>query len=299
MPIDTTRTAITIALPFTVDVSGLNAELFGTAMTLEGFPITVTTPIVNSAIYDLANAKGWINYIQLENEDTFRGYINNGMATSFINAIKGSLHISDGTTYNVARKGVNNITTTGAWPGITDTPANQFHNLQDFVLAYFAHEMLGHPNALSIIANDPVIRTQATQKFNKEIEKLRGLPGLTFNTKPTNSQILAGELDAQGVSNGLTANDIQAVIQQVMAQDPARLNVDSKGVLQPVVFLPGDKLQLQLVLRNNKYKLFYNNPSLHLLNYTSRVAASAATPNDLSTYDIGDRTFVLEFVVGQ
>ena len=299
MPIDITRSAVTIALPFTVDVSGLNAELFGTEMTLEGFPITVTGTIPQAAIYDLANAKGWVNYIQLENEDAFRGYINNGMATTFINAIKASLHISDGMTYNIERKGINNITTTGAWPGITNLPSNQFHNLQDFVLAYFAHEMLGHPNALSIIANDPIIRTQATQKFNKEIEKLRGLPGLTFNAKPTNAQILAGELDAQGAANGLTANDIQAIIQQVMAQDAARFEEDSKGVLKPIKFLPGDILQLQLVLRNNKYKLFYNNPSLHLLNYSSRVAASAAAPSDLSTYDIGDRTFVLEFTVGQ
>ncbi len=300
MPADPYTTfGIRIALPFTVDICGLNAELFGAHVSLSGDPVTVTVPIARSAIYDLANAKGWINYIQLENEDTFRAYINNSMATTLINAIKGSLFISSGTAYNLAYKGINHIDTSGAWPGINTASANNFHNLQDFILGYFAYSILGHPNALSIIANDPTIRSQATLLFNRQIEKLRGAPGYTFNTVPTNAQILEGNLDATGSNIGIDASGLQAVVQQVMNLDPARFQEDSKGVLRPVPFYTGDVIEMQMSLRNNKYKLHTNNPTLYLKNFESNDPASSIAPNGALSYDIPDRLFVFKFVIGE
>ncbi len=300
MPIDLYHTfGITVSLPFTVDICGLNAELFGAAVSLSGEPITVNVPISRAAIYDLANAKGWINYIQMENEDTFRAYINNGMATALINAIKASLFISSGTVYNLDYKSVDNINTAGAWPGINAANANQFHNLQDFILGYFAYSILGHPNALSIIANDPIIRQQATLLFNRQIEKLRGAPGFCFNSVPTNAQILAGELDAAGSSIGIDGSGLQAIVQQVMNMDPARFQNDSKGVLQPVPFYTGDKLAIQFSLRNNKYKLYTNNPTLYLKNFEANDPASSVASNGALSYDIPDRLFVFTFTVGE
>ncbi len=143
--------SVTVKLPFTVDVSGLAAELFGESYDLCGTVLHVTTPIPVSALYNSATNRAWLNYIQLDNENKFEAYVNNTLANSLINAIKQSLYLADGATYNVAWLGVDHITTYGAFTD-TDAKSNQYYCIQDFVLSHLANAIFGHPLALAPIA---------------------------------------------------------------------------------------------------------------------------------------------------
>lgn len=267
-PIDETGNVITLALPFTVDISGLEAELFGTAMTLCGAIIPVTEALERSAFYSSDASAGWIHYVQSVSEDSFEAYINSECASGVIGAFKKAVNIEEGSIYTLAHKGIKNLDMADAHPTWL-LPFNGFYSLQDFVLSYMANKIFGHPGALAPIKNDSTLRVNIANKFNAGLQVLYGASGcalahssVTHDGSGVATTIPAAIAQAASttVAGGLTQNDLQAIVQQVMNLDSNRFHTeDSKGRLNALPFIGGDKLQLQIRLRDNKYKLYSGN----------------------------------------
>jgi hypothetical protein len=265
MPIDTSGNPITLALPFTVDISGLEAQLFGTAMTLCGAVIPVTEALKCSAFYSADASAGWIHYVQSLSEDSFEAYINSECASGVIAEFKNAVRIVDGSIYNLTHKGLINLDVSGAEVGWT-APFNGFYSLQDFVLSYMANKIFGHPGALAPIKNDSGLRASIASKFHDGLQVLYGASGCAIKQSvvehnvagvATNIVPAVVQGSVTSVVGGLTQNDLQAIVQQVMNLDSKRFHdEDSKGRLNALPILPNDKLHLQIRLRDNKYKLF-------------------------------------------
>lgn len=293
--------SVTVSLPFTVDVSGLTAELFGEAYDLCGTILHVTTPIPLSALYNESTNRAWLNYIQIDNENTFEVYVNNTIANSLINAVKQSLYLADGAAYNVAWIGVDHITTYGAFTE-TDLNSNQYYCIQDFILSHLANSIFGHPRALAPIANDSVIRSRVSYILPKELEVVRGAAGRSFNLVgaqqlPTLTDLRLGILSASGVAGGLSTSALNMIVQQIMNQAPGRFQKGDKGFLMPVKWAIGDKLMIQLNITQNSYGL-YNSASIPTFPGGYILNANILTPVNGTKYAIPDCSFVLEFIVG-
>jgi hypothetical protein len=260
-------------MPFTVDICGLTAELFGAAVTLCGEIITVDKKILVSKFYQGDLSEGWMHYVQSASEDTFEAYINNNFATPLITAFEDAVNKTAGATYNLAHKGLKNLDVSGTSLGWGPVgPYAQFHSLQDFVLSYLANAIFGHPGALAPIKNDSALRAAIGSKFSAGLEALRGATGVSLDLNQT--AIDAVNADASGavlaiagvataavtanlgVPRGIDSSGAIAVVQQMMNLDPARFSEDNKGKLVALHFESGDKIDLQIRLHSNSYKLF-------------------------------------------
>jgi hypothetical protein len=314
--VDGVGSGITIALPFTVDISGLEAELFGTSMTLCGAVIPVTEALDRSKFYTADASAGWIHYVQNDmSEDSFVAYINSDHAADVITAFENAVRLSEGRSYDLTRKGIMNLdvsTAEASW----SAPFDKFYSLEDFVLSYLANKIFGHPGALAPIKNDSTLRAAIANKFSAGLKVLYGASGCAISEDliehdasgvVTAASAVAAGLAGQTVvlaqgtaTTGLTQNDLQAIVQQVMNLDPARFNEDNKGRLTALAILPGDKLNLQIRLRGNKYKLFSptNVTNTSAMEETNPVAANSGMNGQTDLNVLSDDTYyVLQFTM--
>ncbi len=258
---------ITVKMPFTVDICGLTAELFGAAVTLCGEVIPVSNKISASKLYVSDLSAGWLHYIQAASEDTFVAFINDNFVDPLITAFEAAVKKTAGATYDLAHKGLLNLDVSGTSLGWS-SPYAQFYSLQDFVLSYLANAIFGHPGALAPIKNDSALRTAIGNKFSAGLGALRGNTGVNLNlTQATidvvnadaSGAVLAVAAVQAGTANtsiGIDQSGAVAIVQQIMNLDPARFSEDNKGKLVALDFQPNDMIDVQIYLHTNSYKLY-------------------------------------------
>ena len=224
--IDNTLGNVTIYIPMTYELSGADVELFGQQFTMSGDRIVVKDTLSTAAFYE-AGVGAWLKYKQGSTEDDFTAAPKDGAkATAIKTAVVSAVHIADGTSYVAGNKGSDKLDCSGVFPGM-DASWYNYHSLQDFVLSYFANNILGHPGALAAISNDSTIRAKVTAEFPPVLDEMATM----------------------------AEDKCKVIVQQIMNQDLARFNLDEKDVYQPVIFRSGDKVILQLALHDNTYSL--------------------------------------------
>jgi hypothetical protein len=279
-PADSATNPVSILLPIYFDVSGLDAQLFGQEIDVSGEIIRVCKKLPVGAFYTSEN-DALISFRQNADEDIFEVDIAASNAGRIAQDISASLHLVEGTTYDVAKRGFNELDCSGV-SGFSNTGAfDSYYSIQDFVLSYFAYKVLGHPGALAAISNDASIRASGTSIF----------AAANFATK------LSSAAKTEGT---MTDNDAKAVVQQVMNQDLARFNLIDKRAdgYTPLPFAAGDKVYVQIRMSNNTYSLKQSvaNPTTITTGIVSSANASASgTPSAIpSEFD----QYLLEFELG-
>ena len=289
---------IVVKMPFVLDVSGLAAELFGEAFELTGTPITVGNTLSVANFYDSATGAGWLHYLQAENEDSFDAYVNRDKSEACELDISGALKIEEGLTYdvNVAR---DNLDCSGAFPAETGG-WTMYHSLEDFVISWFANKILGHPGALAAISNDSYLRAQAELAFQTGILAMEGAASCALSVSGLASlgsdDVTAGKI-ATGPANGMTAADLNLVVQQIMNLAPARFENNDRGYLYPVQWYAGDKIQIKLSMVGNSYKVAANAPAGTTVTTPDARASGGVFVNSANSGNISDEEFVLEFTM--
>ncbi len=262
---DASSTPVTLYFPYTMDISGLNATLFGEAVVdMSGDLIPVETHLTLGSLYDSGAGASWIHYIQDASENTYRAAINQVKAAALNADLSGAVNQTAGATYSASsQSNASALDVSGAAPfngaGIS-APWLAYNSLQDMVVSYFALKILGHPGALAAISNDSVLRTAATAAIVAGFEQVYGDSdvavqthvGLTdFASKATvNTGYTHGYAAAPGI---MTEADCLALIENMMNLDPIRFNSQDKNKWQPLVFVDGDKLRMQVKFSNNTY----------------------------------------------
>jgi hypothetical protein len=225
MPVDNSLNNVTIYIPMTYTLSGEDVELFGQQFTMSGEKIIVKDTLNVTSFYE-AGVGAWLKYKQGDAEDDFTaGPKDSAKAAAIKTDVVAAVHIADGTTYDATKKGSDKLDCSGIFAENGDW--DYYHSLQDFVLSYFAKNILGHPGALAAISNDSAIRSNVTTNFPPVLDEMADM----------------------------SENKCKVIVQQIMNQDLARFNLDEKDVYQPVVFRAGDKVILQLSLHSNTYSL--------------------------------------------
>jgi hypothetical protein len=308
------NTAITVMMPFMLDVSGIEAELFGEEYELSGTLITVGNSLQTISFYNVTDeskphlALAWLHYIQGDSEDDFDVYVNRAQSALLVADISDALCIVDGATYDaaVAR---DNLDASGVFTGATNW--QEYHSLQDFVISWYANKILGHPAALAAISNDSYIRTQTGAKFAEGITAIHGVDACAFtnfeslDVDPTNERTSLSEVNdrlapVSDHDNGMVAGDLQLIVQQVMNLAPGRFNSsEDRGYLAPLKWYVGDKIQLQLNVQGAKYRVAVQGAN------STRTPSSRATGLEYvnsaagagQTYALADESFILEFTL--
>ncbi len=299
--------SVSVYMPFNIELEELTAELFGQTVDLSGMIIKVKDTISAEALYD-PSGEAWLHFLQAADEDTFSVFVNRAKAEDVSGALAGALHIVDGEGYDPTNKGVDNLDASGAFGDEVGTTWYNYASLQDFLMGYFAKKILGHPGALAAISNDSVLRAAYTTKYHAGMTAIFGAGAFGGPNETAIADVGALEsLDVSGVSagligpigyaNGLSADDLHIIVQQMMNQAPDRFaEVGDRGTLCPVQWKEDDKIYVQLKLAGNKYKLNTTTPvgGSHpvLLNAQNN---NVITPNE---QDISDDYYVLEFTVG-
>lgn len=257
--------SVTVKLPFELDVSGLTAELFGEKVDLVGDPIYVVNATSASNFYNPVTGASIIHYVQDISENTFTAVLNLAMTNNAKAAMISTVRTREGEEYDLSKLGWSGLDCTQLSYGWS-APYRHFYSIEDFVLSYIAHKIFGHPGALAPIQNDSTIRVTISQQYIAGIKKLDGKKGAAVDdaTKPAYqdmSGVLAG-IAADIASTrteqpgAMSAADVNQVVQQFMNQSPGRFTYGDKGVLNPLRFNAGDKIEIRMNLSGTKYKLY-------------------------------------------
>ncbi len=289
---------VSIYMPFNVVVDALTAELFGKAVDLSGTEIRVVDELPVGALYDASGAEGWLHFLQAIDEDTFSVYVNRSKVEDVSGAFANALYIEAGATYDPANNGSEHLDCSGVFgPEVTDK-WYMYNSLQDFLMGYFAKKILGHPGALAAISNDSSLRAQYEAKYKLGMRAIEGEAASAISGLPATLDVsgVAGMMVLDEPVNGLSQEDLNIIVQQMMNQAPERFSteVGDRGTLQPVQWKVGDKIYIQLKLADNQYQLnSVASSSTHpvLLNATN--ATTLATPTSIT-----NDYYVLVFTVG-
>jgi hypothetical protein len=298
--------SVSVYMPFNIELEELTAELFGQTVDLSGMEIVVADPLPSLALYD-PSGEAWLHFLQAADEDTFSVVVNRAKAEDVSGALATALYITEGEAYDPANKGVAHLDASGAFGDEVGETWYNYNSLQDFLMGYFAKKILGHPGALAAISNDSILRAAYTSKYHTGMNAIFGAGGAPNDSAVADVAALS-ELDVPGlaaglaagvpaIANGLTADDLHLIVQQMMNQAPDRFaDVGDRGTLQPVRWAEGDKIYVQLKLANNTYKLNTTTPvgGSHpvLLNTAN---SNVITPSEQT---ISDDYYVLVFTVG-
>jgi hypothetical protein len=257
--IDISDVPITVVMPFTFDINGIEAELFGEEYELSGTIIDVMTKISASAFYSEGLNAGWLNYIQAEDENDFEVYVDQFKAAQVLDTIKLATNYTPGQTYDPANSGSQVIDASG----IFDSGAtwNYYNSVHDFIISWFAYKILGHPGALAAISNDSHIRSTYTTRFDTSIEAIKGADGcviadVTTLADRTLATVEAAVIQSGQPSNGMPQADLQFIVQQVMNLAPGRFTeVVDRGYLAPVRWYEDDVICMQLSLSDCSFSV--------------------------------------------
>ena len=231
MPADASRNPVTIYMPMTFELSGMDVKLFGQKFDMSGSIIVCTNTLAAAKFYvDNDISASFLSFNQDASENNFSAFLGSVATISgIIDEVKAALNFADGSSYNPANRGQTDLDASAVFVGAGATWTN-FHSLQDFVLSYFANHILGHPGALAAISNDSAIRASINTKFPEVLAELQTM----------------------------SEDRRKVIIQQVMNQDLSRFEEADKGTTQPLKLVAGDKLLLQILLRDNTYSLQNN-----------------------------------------
>jgi hypothetical protein len=279
-PADSTNNAVSVLFPIYFDVSGIDAQLFGQAYDVSGQILRVREKLPVAPFYTNEN-DALISFRQDVSENIFEVDISRGNALRISQDISASVHLFEGASYDVTKRGVDKIDCSGV-TGFTGTgDFVRYNSIQDFVLSYFAYKVLGHPGALAAISNDSTIRGSASTIFA--------------------ASVIANKLSSSAKEEGsMTDDDAKAVVQQVMNQDLSRFNIIDKRAdgFTPLPLLDGDKIYIQLRMSNNTYSLKQStaNPTTITTGIVSPASGSASgTPSAIPSEN---DQYLLEFMLG-
>ena len=295
-------TPVTVKMPFTFDVEGLTAELFGEEFNLTGTIINTYLKLSRDAFYAEGSNTGWLNYIQGDDEDHFDVYVDQEHATLAINAIKTVTNYEEGKTYDPANSGEQVIDASGVFANTSDT-WNNYNSVHDFVISWFAWKILGHPAALAAISNDSYLRSQYTQFFDNGIDAMKGANDCAIaDVSALQSRSIAdvsGEIISSGQpDNGMTQSDLRLIVQQLMEQAPARFADADRGVLEPVEWYEGDIIQIQLLMSNNSFAVAQNAPNGTTVTQPDPRAKDNIFKTSVNTGQIMNDEYILQLHMG-
>ena len=281
MPADISINNVSILLPIYFDVSGINAEMFGQGFDISGTTIRVREKLPVSSLYDASGAL--ISFRQDTDETIYEVDVSGVYAGRLARDISSSLHVYDGATYDITKRGIDKLDASLVFdsPDVTST-FRRFYSIQDLVVSYFANKILGHPGALAAISNDSSIREMVGGMFDQDV--------------------IGYKLSSSSKSEGsMTNNDAKAIVQQVMSQDLARFNVVDKRAdgYTPLPFAPGDIIYVQVRMSNNSYTL--KNTLANPTGMTTGVlqpASQSAGDFPGSIIPSVDDMYLLEFMIG-
>lgn len=263
--IDASDAPITVYMPFTFDVNGIEAEIFGQEYELTGTIIDVMDKISASAFYSESLNVGWLNYIQAADENNFTVYVDQVKAENVLDTIKTATHYTDGKTYDAANAGSQVIDASGVFN--SDSTWNYYASVHDFIVSWFAYKILGHPAALAAISNDSYIRSKYTECFDTSMEAIKGADGcaiadVTALADRTLATVEAAKIESGQPENGMSQADLQLIVQQVMNLAPGRFNSSvDRGYLAPVQWYEDDMICIQLALSNCSFSVAANPPA--------------------------------------
>ncbi len=216
---------VTVFIPLNVNISDFNLNIYGQSFEISGKLIIVNTKLKCSSFYDRDAGKAWIEYKQSNLEDDFRARIKDISSAEFIiNDVIKSVYLEEGAVYNSDNLKKQHLDCSGVFK-LDDTTWNYYNSLQDFIISYFAYKILGHPGALSAISNDSIIRSDVTREFPLDIAEIKVLE----------------------------EDKVKSIVQQIMNQDLSRFNNGDKYDYVPLIWLPGDKIHIQIEIKDNTY----------------------------------------------
>lgn len=307
---------IMVYMPFVLDVSGVEAELFGEEYALTGTDVPVQTRLATASFYDEANGgKAWLHYIQGADEDNFDVYVNREKSAELIADISGALKIEEGSVYQAALQssvldGSGNLDAALVFTSV-DAMWKTYHSLQDFVISWYANKILGHPAALAAISNDAHIRSEVGAKFAEGITALHGVDDYAFTDlesldvsgadgRTSLAEMTTRTAPTDGPANGMAHADLQLIVQQVMNLAPGRFNSSvDRGYLAPLKWYGQDQIVIQLNIDNAKYRVATNptnstrpNDSRAVGGVYKNLAAGAG-----QTYNLDSESFKLIFTL--
>jgi hypothetical protein len=311
IPVDTTggeATAglsanVNIYMPFNIVVDELTAELFGKAVDLSGTEIIVGDEIPVNLLYEDDEENntgvGWLHFLQALDEDTFEVYVNRAKVADVSGGFAAALYLEEGETYDPTNNGATHLDASGVFGEDVGATWYNYNSLQDFLMGYFAKKILGHPGALAAISNDSSLRAAYTEKYKAGMRALEGEAASAMSDVPESLDAsgVAAVLVADEPDNGLTQADLNIIVQQMMNQAPERFHTarGDRGTLQPVVWVPGDKIYIQLKLADNKYQLNQTAPTSDSHGVLLGVNNSSVIGTLTS---ISDDYYVLVFTIG-
>jgi hypothetical protein len=310
---------ITVNMPFTLDVSGIEAELFGEEIELSGEVIIVGTGLGLSNLFesDPSGGKAWLHYLQGEDEDNFDVYVNREKSADLAEDISGALEIGAGATYDedLIEADRENMDASAVFSNSVGSYWQKYKSLQDFVISWYANKILGHPGALAAISNDAHIRSQTKVAFDAGITAVHGqdanalmysqlarvddrVPEQSVADRAIGTGGVDGDLY---VDHGMSGEPLQMIVQQMMSMNPGRFNLQDRGFLQPVRWIVGDKLRVQLAAKGASYRVASNPTNttrapVSAGGYTNVLTGNKQNPTT-GPISIDDENFVLEFEV--
>ena len=278
---DMSTNPVSVLLPIYFDVSGISTELFGQVVDVSGTIMRVRDKLPVSSLYDASGAL--ISFRQNEAENVYEVDISNAYAGRMAQDISYSLHVMEGDSYDLTKRGIDKIDASLVFTGpeVTST-FRAYYSIQDFVVSYFANKILGHPGALAAISNDSSIRDMVSGMFSVGVIE----------------QKLSSATKEEGT---MTDNDAKVIVQQMMNQDLARFDVVDKRAdgFTPLPFAPGDLVYIQVRMSNNSYTLknALANPTTITTGILVPESSSASADIAAGIPDSEDQ-FLLEFMIG-
>jgi hypothetical protein len=298
---NSTNAGITVKMPFTFDVDGLTAELFGEQYDLSGTIIDIITALDSGALYNSTTGTAWLNYLQGANEDHFDVYVDQVKAAELLAEVKTATYYEDGKTYSATNAGVQHVDASGVFN--VDATWNYYNSVHDFVLSWFANKILGHPGALSAISNDSYLRAQYTAFFDSGMEAIMGaddcaLPDVSALADRAANTVGAAVIASGQPANGMSQADLRLIVQQIMNLAPGRFQTGDRGFLQPVQWYEGDIIQIQLTMSNNSYAVAQNAPGGTTVTQPDPRANGPAFATNAPVGALLNDQYILQFHVG-
>jgi hypothetical protein len=296
-----TNAGITVKMPFTFDVDGLTAELFGEQYDLSGTIIDILRPLAGASLYDSQANTAWLNYLQGENEDNFDVYVDQMKAAELLDEVKASTYYTEGQTYSPTNSGVQHVDASGVFDA-GDT-WNYYNSMHDFVLSWFANKILGHPGALAAISNDSYLRAQYTQFFDDGMAAIKGADGCAIDdvvalADRSANTVAAAVISSAQPANGMSQADLRLIVQQIMNLAPGRFQSNDRGFLHAVQWYEGDMIQIQLNMTNNSYAVAQNAPGGTTVTQPDPRAVGPQFATNAPTGALLNDQYILQFHVG-
>jgi hypothetical protein len=239
--VDGSNNPIVITMPFTLDVSGGLAELFGLSAEVLTAYILDASNVNVQGFFKADNSDSLIKYRQPSGDADDIECSNNvaGRATALATSLQTALT----TTLSVS----STFPSKEQYSLQASTPSS----LGEFVVEWIAHNIFGHAQATAAISNDTAIMARINAAGDAENASA------AVDAEPSGKVALRL---VQSLWN-LPESDLQNIVEQVLEQDPTRFRVEDNkeqatdAAWKPLEFYDGDVVYFKINLRGFSFAM--------------------------------------------